>query len=182
MSGFFYACDLGKLIFCSGNKTVRLSKRGWNNVMIFACLAMIIIFNTMSNKLVDNAEGESGLILPPQSMILTLEYPSGTIERLGRNWRVTLDNDSLKNADQSNQQFAHYLTNQWLMLQGETQLTQSDETGYRVVIWLAGEQNPIRFWIQPQAQLITNILTQQTWYLTAQQIAQLSLSPVNIQE
>jgi hypothetical protein len=162
---------------------VRLTKRAWNNVLIFACLAMIIIFNTMTDKLVDNAEGESALILPPGSMILTLEYPDGTIERLGRNWLVTLKNESELSSDQQGQgrtqaqvqDIAQQLIDRWLMLTAQVKLTTSDETGYRVVIWLAGEQQSRRFWIQPSVGLITDILSQTTWQLELEQISQLNL-------
>jgi hypothetical protein len=158
---------------------VRLTKRAWNNVLIFACLAMIIIFNTMTNKLVDNAEGESALILPPGSMILTLEYPDGTIERLGRNWLVTLKNESELSSDPQGQAQvqarAQQLIDRWLMLTAQVKLTTSDEAGYRVEIWLAGEQQSRRFWIQPSVGLMTDILSQTTWRLELGQISQLNL-------
>lgn len=143
-------------------------------MLIFACMAMIIIFNMMSDKLVDNAEGESAHVLAPQSMILTLEYPGGTIERLGRNWRVTRNNDVSSISAGAQQQLAQQLINHWLLLAGELKLIESDEPGYRVVVWLAGEQDPRRFWLQPQAGLITEILSQKTWQLAPPQVAQLN--------
>lgn len=136
---------------------------------------MIIIFNLMSGKLVDNAEGESALVLPAQSMILTLEYPSGTIERLGRNWRVTLQNESAQISAERRQQFAQQLVEHWQGLTAQIKLSQSDETGYRVIVWLAGDDEPKRFWVQPQAGLLTEVISQKTWQLSRQQTTALSL-------
>ncbi|MDP2562541.1 hypothetical protein [Psychrobium sp. 1_MG-2023] len=151
--------------------TVGLSKRGWNNVLMFSCMAMIIIFNLMGDKLVDNAEGDIVPILPEQSMILTLEYPNYSIERLGRGWRVAP-------ANHLTTELTEQVINTWLALQGEVTLTDSDEAGYRVKVWLAGSTEPQRFWIQPQAGLITDVLNQQSWRVAPNQLMALeSITP-----
>ncbi|NRA54405.1 MAG: hypothetical protein HRU23_09700 [Gammaproteobacteria bacterium] len=157
---------------------MRLTKRTWNNVLIFSCIAMILIFNTMSNKLVDNAEGESAPVLPAGSMILTVEYPSGTIERLGRNWLVTSSQASL--SGEQGQQATQLLIDRWLGLTGDIMLVSSDEQGYRVVIWLAAAQEPRRLWVQPTAGLVTDILSQTTWKIPSTQIAQLTLQSLEL--
>jgi len=139
---------------------------------------MIIIFNTMSNKLVDNAKGESAPVLPADSMILTVEYPSGTIERLGRNWLVTSAQTSL--SGEQVQQATQQLIDRWLGLTGEIMFVSSDEQGYRVVIWLAAAQEPRRFWVQPTAGLVTDILSQTTWEIPLTQISQLTLQSLEL--
>ncbi len=131
-----------------------LTKRGWNNVLIFACMGMIIIFNLMGDKLIENAEGDITPILPEQSTILTLEQPKFSI---GRTWRVT-PSESL-----SSEKVTSVIDN-WLALQGEITLeTPPDEAGYRVMVWLAGNEQPNRYWVQPQAGLVTDIIKQQSW-------------------
>jgi len=147
---------------------MKLSKRGWNNVLIFACMGMIIIFNLMSGKINDNAEGSVVTILPEQSMILTLEYPNVVIERLGTSWRVnpsdTLTADNVEKA-----------INTWLSLTGEVSLVASEEIGYRVTLWLAGDEHPKKLWIQPKAMLITDIISQKTWKVSADKLSGLAL-------
>jgi len=154
---------------------VRLTKRAWNNVLIFSCLAMIIIFNTMSGKLIENAEGQSTLVLPGGSMILTLEYPNGIIERLGRNWLVTRNHAPEPLSGEQEQGLTQQLIDRWLGLTGEVIVTTSDEQGYRVVVWLAGEQEPRRLWVQPSAGLITDVLSQTTWKVDLVALSQLPL-------
>ncbi len=147
---------------------MRLSKRAWNNVLIFACLGMIIIFNLMSGKLIDNAEGSVATILPEQSMILTLEYPNVSIERLGTSWRVN-PSEIIQPAD------VERIMNTWLTISGEISLATSDEEGYRVTLWLAGQEHPMKLWIQPESQLITDILNQKTWIISPSQLNQLTV-------
>ena len=147
---------------------MRLSKRAWNNVLIFACLGMIIIFNLMSGKLIDNAEGSVATILPEQSMILTLEYPNVSIERLGTSWRVN-PSEIIQPAD------VERIMNTWLTISGEISLATSDEEGYRVTLWLAGQEHPMKLWIQPDSQLITDILNQKTWMISPSQLNQLTV-------
>jgi len=138
-------------------------------------MAMIIIFNAMTDKLVDNAEGELAPVLPVGSMILTLEYPDGTIERLGRNWRVTHHHAPEPLTGQQAQVLTQQLIDRWLGLTGKVIVTTSDEQGYRVVVWLAAEQEPRRLWIQPMAGLITDILSQTTWQIDFATLTQLPL-------
>lgn len=147
---------------------MRLSKRAWNNVLIFACLGMITIFNLMSGKLIENAEGTIVSILPEQSMVLTLEYPTVSIERLGTSWRVN-PSDKIQPDD------VERIINAWLTMSGEMSLATSDEEGYRVTLWLAGQEHPMKLWIQPESKLITNILSQKTWMITATQLNQLAV-------
>jgi len=146
-----------------------LSKRGWNNVLIFACLGMIIIFNLMSEKVIENAEGDIVNIVPDQSMILTLQYPDVSIERLGTSWRMT-PNDVLTSKE------LEQLISVWLNLKGEISLTSSDEAGYRVTLWLAGQEHPMKLWIQPDNNLITDVLRQKTWKVNATQLSEITIT------
>jgi len=146
---------------------VALTKRGWNNVLIFSCMGMIIIFNLMGGKLIENAEGDITSVLPEQSMILTLDNPDFSIERLGTNWRVTP-------SDRLSIDAAQAIINKWLAMQGEmTFLPGSDEQGYRVAIWVAGDELPRRYWVQPKSGLITDIIRQKTWRVSPVLLAEL---------
>ena len=69
---------------------IRLSQRGWNNVIIVCMLLLIVLFNTSSNFLNNNeADPQQFLpLLPTNSVLMTLDFGSHKIERIGRGWRV----------------------------------------------------------------------------------------------
>lgn len=149
-----------------------LSRKGWNNVLIFACMGMIILFNLMNDKLVANAEGEVVSILPEQSMILTLDYPQFSIERLGTSWRIT-PSESLE------QDNVAPLIEAWLKLSGEVSVATSEEEGFRVTLWLAGKEHPTKLWIQPQSQLVTDIISQDVWKINPHQLSTINKAVEN---
>ncbi|PAJ74123.1 hypothetical protein CJF42_12025 [Pseudoalteromonas sp. NBT06-2] len=67
---------------------IRLSKKGWNNVLIFSMLIMIFLFNGLHHKIIDTESDDIiQSILKEQSYILTIEYPLYKIERIGTGWR-----------------------------------------------------------------------------------------------
>ncbi|KZN68365.1 hypothetical protein [Pseudoalteromonas luteoviolacea] len=76
-----------------------LSRKAWNNVVIFSMLIMIFFLNGLHHKL-NTPEEELGsvLVLPEQSFVLALAYPGVKIERIGTSWRIEseLPSDSRK--------------------------------------------------------------------------------------
>lgn len=142
---------------------MKLTKRGWNNVLILACVIMIYLFNTMNTKLVDNIEGQAEAILPPQSMLLTLEYPGMSFERLGRHWRTTpgVDIEPI---------VIEQLITGWQALEALATTQQSEEQGFRILLWLATQEHPRRFWLQPESRLLTDIQQQRSWQLSETQL------------
>ena len=65
-----------------------LSRKAWNNVVIFSMLLMIFFLNGLHHKLNPSQEslGPQAL-LPAQSFVLTLAFPGYKIERIGTSWR-----------------------------------------------------------------------------------------------
>jgi hypothetical protein len=64
---------------------MRLSKRGWNNVLIFGVLLVIFIFNFSQNlRLSSSVETQS--VIPPDLTILEIQTPDYVITRVGRQW------------------------------------------------------------------------------------------------
>jgi len=121
---------------------IRLSKKGWNNVLIFSMLIMIFLFNGLHHKLID-AEADDVIqpLLKEQSYILTMEYPLFKIERIGTGWR--------SNSQLTQMQISELLTN-W---QQATGLQLADINAIKsefknispeniVTIWFAGEELP----------------------------------------
>lgn len=69
---------------------IRLSKRAWNNVIIFAMLIMIIMFNMTNNILTgDIGVQKTYSLLPEGAVLMTLEFGPEKIERIGRGWRTS---------------------------------------------------------------------------------------------
>lgn len=121
---------------------IRLSKKGWNNVLIFSMLIMIFLFNGLHHKLID-AEADDVIqpLLKEQSYILTIEYPLFKIERIGTGWR--------SNSTLSQIQISDLLTN-WRQATG-LQLAdintiksefKNKSPANIVTIWFAGDELP----------------------------------------
>jgi hypothetical protein len=69
---------------------IRLSRKAWNNVIIFSMLLMILLFNTTNNILTGSLDDEvEASLLPSGSMLMTLQMPSITLERIGKGWRTS---------------------------------------------------------------------------------------------
>lgn len=74
---------------------MKLSRTGWNNVIIFSVMMIIILINTTNDKLFPDGENAAEqYVIPEHSVILTLSItqPTGekvTFERVGRSWQMT---------------------------------------------------------------------------------------------
>ena len=65
-----------------------LSRKAWNNVVIFAMLIMIFFLNGLHHKLNPNEQVSAPQrLLPEQTFVLTLAFPGYKIERIGTAWR-----------------------------------------------------------------------------------------------
>tara|TARA_R110000737_G_scaffold123766_1_gene155877 strand:- start:26819 stop:27316 length:498 start_codon:yes stop_codon:yes gene_type:complete len=75
---------------------VKLSKTGWNNVIIIVVMGFILLINATNKKIYssdENAEANSGdniALVGQQNVILTLSIDKVVaIERIGLTWRAT---------------------------------------------------------------------------------------------
>ena len=73
---------------------MKLSRVGWNNVIIFSVMAFILIINITNNKIFSESESssteEQATLFASHDTILSLAFPQNVIvERVGKNWRVT---------------------------------------------------------------------------------------------
>mgnify|MGYP007022321588 CR=1 FL=1 len=68
---------------------IRLGRTGWNNVIIFAMLIMIFLFNGLHHKIISSSDDETTQsLLPANSAVLTYQYSDFKIERIGTSWRT----------------------------------------------------------------------------------------------
>lgn len=127
---------------------MQLSRKGWNNVLIFSMLLMIFFFNGLHKKL-NKEPTEQGVqaLLPTQSFVLALSFPELKIERIGTTWRSQqLQSDaSLKNWPASQQHMAD-LVSYWQRAELTLVNTKTNQKTltpiYVATLWLAGEQLP----------------------------------------
>lgn len=67
---------------------IRLSKRGWNNVLIFATLLLILVFH-QSGEFFNQADlPKAQSLLPQEVPVMKIEYGTHTLERIGQGWRI----------------------------------------------------------------------------------------------
>ncbi|MDF2179284.1 hypothetical protein P2G88_13570 [Aliiglaciecola sp. CAU 1673] len=111
---------------------IRLSRKGWNNVLIFATLLMILLFNQSGRFLTDGEPATSHTLLPTDIPLMKLEFGAHQLERIGQGWRV-------RPASSLDEAQLMALVDHWqqalLIPMGEADL----DTGIVVVAWLAGE-------------------------------------------
>ncbi len=137
---------------------IRLSRTGWNNLIIFAMLFMIFLFNGLHHKLLNsNAEEGERALLPLNSLVLTIEFDSVKVERIGKGWRTTgvdtVDLAGLVNSWQS----------QLMVPMNDT--VPSEKVLTHATFWLAGLENGYTFSLhQYQSEYYLFDRDKQIWY------------------
>lgn len=123
---------------------VRLSQKAWNNVIIFAMLAMILVLNISSFRSDDSDFPVP--IIEEGGLLLSLQIDQYVIERAGQTWR--LSSSSLLANEQASEEQSDalaILVDNWqrALVKPQNEVTaealQSPDTV--VVLWLAGERN-----------------------------------------
>lgn len=145
---------------------IGLSQRGWNNVLIFSSLFMIILFNVTHQKLIANGETEAQTtLIEPNNIIQTIDYNGVKLERIGASWRVV----SEINAESISA--AHY-AQAWRTIRVTPIKTvpqlNTVTINFPVSIYTTGSNDTIVFEILANSEqvFIQNKLTQQWFQLT----------------
>jgi len=166
---------------------MKLSRTGWNNVIIFSVMIIILLINATNNKLFSDEEhnnkGER-LILPEHSVILTLaiDFPKQQkvfFERVGRSWQLTSHGIVL---DKSNQQIEQMMF-AWQQSSGLIQAADvviDSVLAVSVKIALAGEDTLYEFTLYPLAdQLLIYNHSEKYWIALPPTLSQ-QLLPVTV--
>jgi hypothetical protein len=156
---------------------MKLSRTGWNNVIIFSVMIIILLINATNDRLFpeeDSVNDKS--ILPEHSVILTLtvnysENRQLTFERVGRVWKMI--NKGIL-VDLSNQQIDQLM----LAWQQASGLVQADDilvegfTGVEVVINTATSQHELVYKLYPlRDQLLVFNVQTKLWLALPKAIA-----------
>lgn len=68
---------------------VKLSRRAWNNVIIFSMLILIFLFNSTSNFLSGGADTkQTPRLIPAEALIASIDFGDIKVERIGQGWRA----------------------------------------------------------------------------------------------
>jgi hypothetical protein len=127
-------------LFFTG-KPMGLSRKAWNNVVIFSMLLMIFFLNGLHQKLnPDHEVSGPQQLLPEQSFVLTLAFPGYKIERIGTSWRID-------GPWQATPEQVQALVNRWLALKLEVaDVALSADKAISVArFWLAGQELPVSY-------------------------------------
>ena len=132
---------------------IRLSRAGWNNVLIFSSLIMIMLLNGLHKNLWKETELHESTLLDAKSFALTFNFTAPSVnqaqyrlERAGREWRFMIDSVE---QSQRTPLDAQATVERWQTLL----LTLTDEVvalhhlkhqepTQIVSVWIAGEANP----------------------------------------
>lgn len=114
---------------------IKLGPRAWNNVLIFAMLFMVYLFS-VSNNLLNKSEDvpEVMPLLPPYSVIMSIQFADVKIERIGQDWRI--DNNAYQASELS------LLLQRWESLEVMPIERAADNNPYIVTLMIAGEEKP----------------------------------------
>ncbi|WP_382408496.1 hypothetical protein [Glaciecola siphonariae] len=120
----------------------RLSQKGWNNILIFSMLILIVIFNY--ERLFPSADDGVRQVVGENAFILSMQINTLNFERIGTGWRVSAPSEDLIPNMQSEDIDA--LVSQWqrALLRPTSVSLPAEKTAsppYIVSIWLAGQKN-----------------------------------------
>lgn len=138
---------------------LRLSRRSWNNLIIFGVLALFFLFYLAPNHLAFMLNQQQPLtsLVTPGQRILELQFPAGTLRQFGPGWRF-------EPAVTSQPVSAEWLLEQWSTITLPPGLP-VDDSQLLARICLVGLRESgngeIRFW--------EFVFGDQQWYLRQQQ-------------
>lgn len=159
---------------------MKLSRTGWNNVIIFSVMIIILMINATNDKLFPNEEHDKKseqLILAAHSVILTLAIDYSTnqqvlFERVGRSWQLTAKGITIDKTDQQIEQMMFA----WQQSSGLVQAADiviDNKQGIPIQIVLAGEEQAKTFTLYPLAdQLLIYQHQDKTWLSLPSTLAQ----------
>jgi hypothetical protein len=148
---------------------MKLSRTGWNNVIIFSVMIIILLINATNDRLFPKGNSfNDNTILPEHSVILTLvinfsDNRKLTFERVGRAWKMTSRGLLV---DLSNQQIEQLM----LAWQQSSGLVQADDIlvegleGIEVLISTATNKDELVYMLYPLVdQLLVFNLQNKLW-------------------
>jgi hypothetical protein len=135
---------------------LRLSKKGWNNILIFSMLLMIMVFNGLHKRIpFGKVEAQAVSLLPDDSLVLTLTFGDIAVERIGQSWRTNPQAD-IEAAELTQMMLAWKGKKaQWHQQDMDAKLlTEGKEPDYYVIATLAGKSDGAVYAFYPQLEMV----------------------------
>lgn len=143
---------------------MRLSRKGWNNVLIFGVLFIIFIFN-FGHKLMLSPKVQQRAVIDKNLAIVEIKTPDYKIKRSGRSWQSEPD---LGLSEQQIAQLVHNWQNLKLMTQPTANSTISP---YIIQIYTANQAQPFIVQLfQQEDNYLLQIDSTTSLFLEAQQL------------
>ena len=122
----------------------RLSQKAWNNVIIFAMLAMILVLNISSFRSDDSDFPVP--VIEEGGLLLRVQIDQYVIERAGQTWRLSSSSPLTNSQSSTEESYAlAALVDNWqralVKPQHEVTAEVLQSPDLVVVLWLAGERN-----------------------------------------
>ncbi|TMP25244.1 hypothetical protein CWB99_21280 [Pseudoalteromonas rubra] len=161
---------------------MRLSRKAWNNVVIFSMLIMIFFLNGIHQKMnPSNEETGSMPLFEQQSFVLALGFPGYKIERIGTSWRLSADAEATWQAPPAT---LDALVTRWQ----ESELALTDSPGLPASaalsvaqFWLASSELPVSYQLYRQQQRYYLFARQsQRWFSLSKTQAQQLFAPIEL--
>jgi len=156
---------------------MKLSRTGWNNIIIFSVMIIILLISATNDRLFPERGRDSDKhLLPEHSVILTLVINFDgkrqlTFERVGRAWKMTSQGLLV---DLSNQQIEQLM----LAWQQSSGLVQADDilieglSGIEVLINTATQKHELAYMVYPLVdQLLVLNLQNKLWLALPKAVA-----------
>ncbi len=143
----------------------QLSRRGWNNVLIFSVLAFIIIFQLSNQRLMDNPPSTSAP-LAADAVVLEVHFPEGAFQRVGTRWRSTSE-------AWQGEQIESWLST-FYQAYPTRLLADPAISEFTIQLMILAQAEPKVFTWLPEQQLLYQPATQLAWQLPAERIASLT--------
>lgn len=119
---------------------IKLSRMGWNNVLIFASMFMILLFNYSHRMMTQGSDsGVSDTLVGDGTIIQSIDFNGIKLERLGSNWRTVtaIEIDETINPALIIESW----TQQSFDTLDDTPMIANTAQVFLVVVWVAGEPN-----------------------------------------
>jgi phosphotransferase system glucose/maltose/N-acetylglucosamine-specific IIC component len=160
---------------------IKLSRTAWNNVIIFAMLIMIFLFNGLHHKLNPSQAATTGSLLEQHQVVLVFKLADCKFERIGAGWRA----NSACNKELEPEALSLAWQTTTLNIESADEVnSRSSKPLWRgdAYIWLAGTANPMLFtFYQGETNWFIHSQAKNLWYRAiAEDIA--TLQPLILSE
>lgn len=124
-----------------------LSRRDWNNVIIFAVLALLLLFYIVPQQLalLKQQQQQDTKVVPEGYTLLQLQFAGSNVQQAGTMWHFQPQQQSVNSAAE--------IASAWQQLELEPELNQPEINSQpleRVVVLLAGADSAQHWWLFQQ--------------------------------